>query len=86
MRHKRRRWLVALSLMSSTVAMAADSAPTTGNSGYAVDGRTSASVLAAQRSHSVSSKDQTILSVVSGLLAIGGVIFLVKVITRQRSR
>ena len=45
--------------------------------GYEVDGRTSASVLAAKRSHAVSSKDETIIFVVSGGIAIFAIYFLV---------
>jgi len=44
--------------------------------GYAADGRTSASVLAAARSHQVADEDAVGLSVFSGLIVIGVVAFL----------
>lgn len=53
-------------------------------SGYEVDGRSSASVLAAQRSHQVSKSDETGLAVVSGLMAIGVIVFLVGIFTEKR--
>lgn len=53
-------------------------------SGYEVDGRTSASVLAAQRSHAVSKSDETGLAVGSGLMVIGMIVFLVKILTEKR--
>lgn len=42
----------------------------TAYSGYSVDGRTSASVLAAKRSHAVDKKDEIGLSIFSGLFVI----------------
>jgi len=55
----------------SNAATAAPSAKT----GYEVDGRSSASVLAAQRSHQVSAQDQFGLGLYSGLFVIGLIIF-----------
>lgn len=46
--------------------------------GYSVDGRTSASVLAAKRSHQVAKKDEIGLSVFSGLFAIAVIGFFSK--------
>lgn len=45
-------------------------------SGYSVDGRTSASVLSAKRSHQVAKKDEIGLVVFSGLFAIAVIGFL----------
>lgn len=53
-------------------------------SGYTVDGRTSASVLAAKRSHSVSKEDETGLAVYSGLIAIGLIIFFVHTLSKKK--
>lgn len=47
-------------------------------SGYSVDGRTSASVLAAKRSHQVAREDEIGLSVFSGLFAIAIIVFFSK--------
>lgn len=76
------RILIMLCLLLSSGSNYAESgaANRVARTGYEVDGRTSASVLAAQRSHAVSSQDQTLLSVFSGLLVIGGVVWLAKVI------
>ncbi len=52
-------------------------------SGYEIDGRTSASVLAAQRSHAVSKSDETGLAVVSGLMVIGVIVLLVRILTEK---
>jgi hypothetical protein len=43
--------------------------------GYEVDGRTSASVLAAKRSHSVSKQDENGLAIFSGVFVIGLIVF-----------
>ncbi|MGY6275014.1 hypothetical protein [Methylomonas sp. MgM2] len=53
---------------------------TEGNSkpGYSVDGRTSASVLAAKRSHEVAKEDEIGLSVFSGLFVIAVIGFFAK--------
>ena len=51
--------------------------------GYEIDGRTSASVLAAKRSHTVSDQDQTLLSAFSGLLVIGVVVFFIQTLNRK---
>ena len=83
-----KQWLCGVLLggcMINASISVADTQQIVIKTGYEVDGRTSASVLAAQRSHSVSSKDQTVLSVCTGLLAIGIVIFLVKALSARRS-
>ena len=78
------RILIMLCLLVSSGINHAESreaaSTTVARTGYEVDGRSSASVLAAQRSHAVSSQDQTLLSVFSGLLVIGVVVWLAKVI------
>ncbi|WP_150049622.1 hypothetical protein [Methylomonas rhizoryzae] len=60
----------ALLVSLTARADAEDSAP-----GYAADGRTSASILAAKRSHQVADRDALGLSVFSGLIVIGLVAF-----------
>lgn len=52
--------------------------------GYDVDGRTSASVLAAKRSHAVSTSDENRLAVFSGILAIGMIVFLVHILQKPK--
>lgn len=49
-----------------------------GKPGYSVDGRTSASVLAAKRSHEVAKEDEIGLSVFSGLFIIAVIGFFSK--------
>ncbi len=48
-----------------------------------VDGTTSASQLRAKKSHSVSSTNETILSVSLGVLCIGIVVFLLKILGKN---
>lgn len=48
-----------------------------------VDGTTSASQLRAKKSHSVSSKNETILSVSLGVLCIGIIVFLLKILGKN---
>lgn len=64
--------LLQTSLWLSTNALATESERKTG---YEVDGRTSASVLAAKRSHQVSDQDKFGLGLYSGILAIGVIVF-----------
>ncbi len=45
--------------------------------GYEIDGRTTASVLAAKRSHSVSEQDQSGLATFLGIIVVGVIIFFV---------
>lgn len=52
--------------------------------GYDVDGRASASVLAAKRSHAVSTTNENRLAVFSGLLAIGMIAFLVHIFQKPK--
>lgn len=62
--------LVILSC-STTYGLAAEkSEKSPAKSGYSVDGRTSASVLAAKRSHEVAKEDEIGLAVFSGLFVI----------------
>lgn len=49
--------------------------PPAAKTGYEVDGRTSASVLAAKRSHQVSDQDKFGLGLYSGIFVIGLIIF-----------
>lgn len=53
-------------------------------SAYAVDGRTSASVLAAKRSHNVSEQDEYGLAIFSGLMVIGVIVFFTQFLSRNR--
>jgi hypothetical protein len=70
----------------SAAAEPADSEHTTANryAGYELDGRTSASVLAAKRSHSVSKSDETVLATFSGSLVIGLIFFLVHILQKPK--
>ncbi len=52
--------------------------------GYSVDGRTSASVIAAKRSHAVSDEDERGLAVYSGLIVIGLIVFFVYALTKRK--
>ncbi len=52
--------------------------------GYSVDGRTSASVLSAKRSHAVSEEDERGLAVYSGLIVIGLIVFFVYALTKRK--
>jgi hypothetical protein len=67
---------------SQTSASTTTHKPTAKNdkpySGYSVDGRTSASVLSAKRSHQVAKKDEIGLVVFSGLFAIAVIGFLTR--------
>ena len=81
-------WLAA-SALTAHQAIATDTSPSqykTANpyAGYDVDGRTSASVLAAKRSHAVSTNDENLLAVFSGILAIGMIVFLVHVLQKPK--
>ncbi|MGZ4959295.1 MAG: hypothetical protein ACXV7J_08585 [Methylomonas sp.] len=53
-------------------------------SGYSVDGRTSASVLTAKRSHAVSKQDETGLAIYSGLMVIGLIVFFVHALSKKK--
>lgn len=48
-------------------------------SAYPVDGRTSASVLAAQRSHTVAGQDEARFAIFSGLAVIGLIVFFTQI-------
>lgn len=73
--------IVALLLaLACFTANAAESNPKKAYNGYDVDGRTSASVLTAKRSHAVSRSDELGLGLVSGLFAIGAIAFAVRLL------
>ncbi len=70
---------------SETKPDAAKSSPGSDKyAGYSVDGRTSASVLAAKRSHTVSDEDERGLAVYSGLIVIGLIVFVVYALTKRK--
>ena len=81
-------WLAAspCSTQQTAAAESVPAQPASANryAGYEVDGRTSASVLSAKRSHAVSKGDETILSVFSGILAIGLIVFLVHILRKPK--
>lgn len=52
--------------------------------GYEVDGRTSASVLTAKRSHSVAREDELGLAVYSGIFVIGLIIFFARLLNQRK--
>lgn len=79
-----RRLILAtlLTLLSTGAPLAAEAArqsqEANAKPGYSVDGRTSASVLAAKRSHQVAKEDEVGLAVFSGLFAIAVIVFFSK--------
>lgn len=80
---KTRRLLLAsamlwatLTITSATASAAENNKQTYEKPGYAVDGRTSASVLAAKRSHEVAEEDALGLAIFSGLFVIAVIGFL----------
>lgn len=62
--------LVGIALTAPPLAAKENTKDTGSKPGYSVDGRTSASVLAAKRSHQVAKEDEIGLSVFSGLFVI----------------
>jgi hypothetical protein len=73
----------ALSQRSDTAA--GKNAPrSTTYSGYEVDGRTSASVLAAKRSHSVSKQDENGLAIFSGIFVICLIVFFTRELSKKK--
>ena|GEM_PF-1882567 len=52
--------------------------------GYQVDGRTSASVLAAKRSHTVSKQDQNGLAIFSGIFVICLIVFFTRTFAKKK--
>lgn len=52
--------------------------------GYSVDGRTSPSVLAAQRSHTVAGRDERNFAVFTGIAAILIIYFLIQIVFKRR--
>ncbi len=75
--------LLSLSLLlgSNSVTPAAEAQAKTG---YEVDGRTSASVLAAKRAHTPSARDETGLAVYSGIFVIGLIIFFAQLLNAKK--
>ncbi|WP_132324840.1 MULTISPECIES: hypothetical protein [Methylomonas] len=57
--------------------------PASVKTGYEVDGRTSASVLAAKRAHSVDRQDEIGLAVYSGVFVIGLIVFFTQLGRRK---
>jgi hypothetical protein len=53
-------------------------------SGYEVDGRTSASVLAAKRSHEVSNQDKNGLAIFSGIFVICLIVFFTRELSKKK--
>lgn len=53
-------------------------------SGYSVDGRTSASVIAAKRSHTVATEDERGLAIYSGLIVTGLIVFFVHALSKRK--
>lgn len=62
----------------------APAAETQTKTGYEVDGRTSASVLAAKRAHTPAKSDETGLAVYSGVFAIGLIIFFAQLLNSKK--
>ncbi len=52
--------------------------------GYEVDGRTSASVIAAKRSHAVTEQDKIGLGVYSGIFVIGLIVFFAQILNEKK--
>ena len=75
----KRYWLVPLLVSSLVILISSGSVSAKDKqasyTGYEVDGRTSASVLSAKRSHAVSSKDEIGLTVFSGVIVMGLIVF-----------
>lgn len=70
---------LAFALLSSGLLIATPlTAKEKAKPGYSVDGRTSASVLAAKRSHEVAKEDEIGLSVFSGIFVIAVIGFFAK--------
>ncbi len=61
----------------ATASKTKDSAKYTPKTGYEIDASSSASMLVAKRSHSVSEQDQTGLAVFLGIIVIGVIIFFI---------
>ncbi|ANE56148.1 MULTISPECIES: hypothetical protein [Methylomonas] len=77
------RTLLSLSLLLGLpAASAAADAPA--KTGYEVDGRTSASVLAAKRAHTPAKTEETGLAVYSGVFAIGLIIFFAQLLNDKK--
>lgn len=70
--------LASITIVTTPVIAKENSADGNSKPGYSVDGRTSASVLAAKRSHEVAKEDKLGLSVFSGLFAIAIIGFFAK--------
>ena len=70
--------LLSILIMASAIDHRAFAAATQTEkyTGYEVDGRTSASVIAAKRSHTISKQDEMGWTVFSGIFVIGAIVFL----------
>lgn len=80
--HKTFRSVFFATLMSLAIPPChAESTRSPDYTGYQADGRTSASVLSAKRSHAVSDRDKIGLGLYSGIIVIGVILFF----ARQRS-
>ncbi|TPQ26918.1 hypothetical protein [Methylomonas koyamae] len=75
--------LLSLSLLLG-VASGAPAVADPAKTGYEVDGRTSASVLAAKRAHTPSTRDETGLAVYSGIFVIGLIIFFAQLLNAKK--
>lgn len=80
--------LITYSLTGLAQANTADSGkpaqPSKSYSGYSVDGRTSASVITAKRSHTVATEDERGLAIYSGLIVIGLIVFFVHALSKKK--
>ena len=79
--HKTFRSVFFATLLSLAIPCHAESTRSPDYTGYQADGRTSASVLSAKRSHAVSDQDKIGLGLYSGIIVIGVILFF----ARQRS-
>ncbi|MCQ8181124.1 hypothetical protein NP603_08390 [Methylomonas sp. SURF-1] len=74
---------LSLALLLGLPALA-PAAETQTKTGYEVDGRTSASVLAAKRAHTPVSSEETGLAVYSAVFAIGLIIFFAQLLNGKK--
>ena len=81
--------LLSVSMLTATcsgVASAGDdkSSNVQRKTGYEIDGRTTASVIVAKRSHAVSDRDQIGLAVFSEVFAIGLIAFFAQIMNEKK--
>jgi hypothetical protein len=69
---------------NSQAGTAKNARRSTSYSGYEVDGRTSASVLAAKRSHEVSKRDANGLAIFSGVFVICLIVFFTQALSKKK--